>query len=140
MFFEILTLFPGMFSGVFSDSIIKRALEKKLVSINIEDIRAYSEDIKHKTVDDYPYGGDPGMLLKAQPVADAIKASRKRLKKYSPGSSSSSSSCCCQALTRRAAPSSQYMPGPAAPRPRTGRRCSSGCICAGRSAGAITHP
>lgn len=78
MLFEILTLFPTMFEGVFSDSIIKRAVEKGLISIHIDDIRAYSQDPKHRTVDDYLYGGEPGMLLKAQPVAGAIEAARQR--------------------------------------------------------------
>ena len=84
MFFDILTLFPGIFEGAFSDSIIKRAVDKGLIDINLRDIRAYSDDARHKTVDDYPYGGDAGMLMKVQPVADAVKSSRKRLKKYSP--------------------------------------------------------
>mgnify|MGYP000720786360 CR=1 FL=1 len=77
MFFDILTLFPGMFESVFADSIIRRAIEKGLVSITMDDIRNYAED-KHRTVDDYPYGGDPGMLLKPEPVARAIQASRRR--------------------------------------------------------------
>ncbi|MFW6245464.1 MAG: tRNA (guanosine(37)-N1)-methyltransferase TrmD, partial [Fibrobacterota bacterium] len=57
MFFDILTLFPEMFRGAFSDSIIKRAVQKGLVTIDIHNIRDYSEDVKHQTVDDYPYGG-----------------------------------------------------------------------------------
>jgi tRNA (guanine37-N1)-methyltransferase len=83
MFFEILTLFPSMFEGVFSESIIKRALEKKLVSVHIDNIRDYSEDA-YKGVDDYPYGGDPGMLIKPEPVARAIDAARSRLSAYAP--------------------------------------------------------
>ena len=79
MLFEILTLFPALFEGVFSDSILRRAVEKGLVSIHIDDIRTYSQDPRHRTVDDYLYGGEPGMLLKAQPVVDAIKAARQRL-------------------------------------------------------------
>jgi len=78
MLFEILTLFPSMFDGIFSDSIIKRALERKKISIRIDDIRGYTEDT-HKSVDDYPYGGDPGMLMKPEPVARAINAAKKRL-------------------------------------------------------------
>jgi tRNA (guanine37-N1)-methyltransferase len=68
-----------MFEGPFSDSIIRRAVEKGIVSIRFEDIRAHSGDERHKSVDDYPYGGSSGMLLKAQPVADAIRASKRRL-------------------------------------------------------------
>ena len=78
MFFDILTLFPGMFDGAFTDSIIKRAVEKGLVSIDIHNIRDYSDDIRHQTVDDYPYGGDAGMLMKPEPLARAIAAARER--------------------------------------------------------------
>jgi tRNA (guanine37-N1)-methyltransferase len=73
MFFDILTLFPGMFEGAFSDSIILRAQERGLISIALHNIRDYSDDLRHKTVDDYPYGGDAGMLLKPGPLAAAIK-------------------------------------------------------------------
>lgn len=83
MFFEILTLFPSMFDGVFSDSIVKRAAEKGLVAIRFVNFRDYAED-KHKTVDDYPYGGDPGMLVKPGPLSAAICESRERLKDLSP--------------------------------------------------------
>jgi len=78
MLFDILTLFPAMFEGAFSDSIIKRAQERKLVTIEISNIRDYSGDKRHGTVDDYPYGGDAGMLLKPGPLAAAIKARRER--------------------------------------------------------------
>jgi tRNA (guanine37-N1)-methyltransferase len=78
MFFEIITLFPAMFDGPFSDSIIKRAIDKGLVSIRLVNFRDFTED-KHRTVDDSPYGGDPGMLLKPEPLAKAIVASRERL-------------------------------------------------------------
>jgi tRNA (guanine37-N1)-methyltransferase len=78
MIFDILTLFPDMFEGAFSDSIIKRARERKLVSIEISNIRDYAEDKRHGTVDDYPYGGDAGMLLKPEPLAAAITACRER--------------------------------------------------------------
>ncbi len=84
MFFDILTLFPSMFSGVFSGSIIRRAREKGLIAIEIHNIRDYSDDDRHKTVDDYPYGGDAGMVLRPEPVARAITAARERLKEYQP--------------------------------------------------------
>jgi tRNA (guanine37-N1)-methyltransferase len=83
MFFEIITLFPAMFDGPFSDSIIKRAQEKGLVSIRFVNFRDFTDD-KHRTVDDSPYGGDPGMLLKPEPLARAITASRERLAGSSP--------------------------------------------------------
>jgi tRNA (guanine37-N1)-methyltransferase len=77
MFFDILTLFPGMFESVFADSIIRRAMDKGLVSVTLDNIRDYTDD-KHRTVDDYPYGGDPGMLMKPEPLARALQAARKR--------------------------------------------------------------
>lgn len=83
MFFDILTLFPSMFEGVFADSIIKRAIDKKLLSIHIDNIRDYSDDA-HKSVDDYPYGGGPGMLMKPEPVAKAIGAAKERLSQCNP--------------------------------------------------------
>lgn len=83
MFFDILTLFPAMFESVFADSILKRAIEKKLISVTIDNIRDYTHDL-HNTVDDYPYGGDPGMLLKPEPLAEAIKESKKRMEHCSP--------------------------------------------------------
>ena len=69
---DILTLFPNMFDGVFSESIIKRAVEDGKVEINLIDFREYSKDI-HKKVDDTPYGGGAGMVLACQPIFDAIK-------------------------------------------------------------------
>lgn len=84
MFFDILTLFPSMFEGAFSDSIISRAVEKGLISINIQNFREYSDDDRHKTVDDYPYGGDAGMLIKPQPLAKAICDAKKRLEGKEP--------------------------------------------------------
>ena len=84
MFFDILTLFPSMFDGAFTDSIIHRAVQTGLVTISLYNIRDYSEDERHKTVDDYPYGGDAGMLLKPEPLSRAIRASKERLKVHDP--------------------------------------------------------
>lgn len=71
MKFKVLTLFPNMYDGFLSESIIKRALEDKIVDISINNIRDYTKD-KHKHVDDTPYGGGAGMLIKCEPVFDAI--------------------------------------------------------------------
>ena len=68
---DILTLFPSMFDGFLSCSIIKRAIDKKLVEINIINFRDYSKDPHHK-VDDTPYGGGNGMVLMVQPIYDAV--------------------------------------------------------------------
>lgn len=69
---DILTLFPNMFNGFLTESIIKRAIDKKLVEINIINFRDYSLD-PHKKVDDTPYGGGSGMVLAAQPIIDAVE-------------------------------------------------------------------
>ncbi|WP_156424305.1 tRNA (guanosine(37)-N1)-methyltransferase TrmD [Bacillus sp. FJAT-27445] len=70
---DVLTLFPEMFEGVFGSSILKKAEEKGAVSYNVVNFREYSDN-KHKTVDDYPYGGGAGMVLKPQPIFDAVTA------------------------------------------------------------------
>lgn len=69
---DILTLFPAMFGGVFDESIVKRATEKGLVEIHIHNIRDYSHD-KHRKVDDRPFGGGPGMILKPEPVFECVE-------------------------------------------------------------------
>lgn len=74
---DILTLFPKMFDGFLNESIIKRAIDKKLIEINTHDIRDYTLDI-HKKVDDYGYGGGKGMVLMPQPVVDAIENYRTK--------------------------------------------------------------
>jgi len=68
---DILTLFPSMFDGFLSNSIIKRAIDSKSVEINIVNFRDYSKDPHHK-VDDTPFGGGAGMVLMVQPIYDAI--------------------------------------------------------------------
>lgn len=73
---DVLTLFPEMFSGVFNESILKRAVERQVVSLNTVNFRDYTLN-KHKKVDDYPYGGGAGMLLTPQPIFDAVEAITK---------------------------------------------------------------
>lgn len=73
---DILTLFPSMFDGFLSESIIKRAIEKGKVEVNIYNIRDYSKD-PHKKVDDYQFGGGSGMVLMPQPIIDAIEDLKK---------------------------------------------------------------
>lgn len=70
---DILTLFPHMFDGFLSESIIKRAIEKKIVEINIIDFREYTND-PHGKVDDTPYGGGAGMVLSCQPIFDCVES------------------------------------------------------------------
>ncbi len=69
---DILTLFPEMFTGFLNTSIIKRAIDKNLVEINLHNFREFTLD-KHKHVDDYPYGGGQGMVLMCQPIVDCLK-------------------------------------------------------------------
>lgn len=73
---DILSLFPGMFDGPFSHSIIKRAIDRDLLSIDLHDIRDYTYD-KHHTADDYPYGGGAGMLMKPEPLFAAVESVKK---------------------------------------------------------------
>lgn len=72
---DVLTLFPGMFAGPLSESIVQRASERGLVEIRLHNIRDWSHD-RHRTVDDYPYGGGAGMVLKVGPVVEAVEAVR----------------------------------------------------------------
>ncbi|QVY63269.1 tRNA (guanosine(37)-N1)-methyltransferase TrmD [Cytobacillus gottheilii] len=69
---DVLTLFPEMFEGVFGHSILKKAAEQKAAQYNVINFRDYADN-KHKTVDDYPYGGGAGMVLKPQPIFDAVE-------------------------------------------------------------------
>ncbi len=77
--FHILTIFPKIFDSYFSESILKRAQEKKLIKIKAHNLRDFTTD-KHKTVDDSPYGGGPGMVLKIEPVYKAVQSLSSKLK------------------------------------------------------------
>jgi tRNA (guanine37-N1)-methyltransferase len=72
---DIITLFPEIFFGPFAESIIGRAVKQELVEINTVDLRQYTHD-NRKTVDDKPYGGGPGMLMKLEPLFEAVEALR----------------------------------------------------------------
>ena len=76
MVIDILTLFPEMYNGVFSESIIKRAIDSQKVVINLHNFRDYSIDPHHK-VDDTPYGGGNGMVLTCQPIFDCVNELKK---------------------------------------------------------------
>lgn len=69
---DILTLFPNMFDGFLNESIIKRAIDKKAVTINVVNFRKYSK-LNNSQVDDTPYGGGSGMVLMCEPIVDAIE-------------------------------------------------------------------
>lgn len=75
MRFDILTLFPAMFEGPMTESILKRAQEKNLIQVNLHNFRDHATD-KHRTTDDTPYGGGGGMVLKVEPLVSAVEAIR----------------------------------------------------------------
>lgn len=77
MKFTILTLFPKAFDSYLCESILRRAQEKKIISIDIIDIRKFTVD-KYHTADDRPYGGGPGMVMKAEPILKAFNSIKKR--------------------------------------------------------------
>ena len=72
---DVLTLFPGMFPGPLDESIIKRACESGRLRLGIRDLRDYTHD-RHRKVDDRPFGGGPGMLMKPEPLFEAVEALR----------------------------------------------------------------
>jgi tRNA (guanine37-N1)-methyltransferase len=73
MRFDVLSLFPEIFSGYLSQSLLKLAIERRLVDVQLHNIRDWAQG-KHKVVDDRPYGGGPGMLLKVEPVVECVEA------------------------------------------------------------------
>src|SRR6059058_6112868 len=70
---DVLTIFPQMFPGPLGDSITGRALEAGLVRLNAVDIRSFATD-RHRSTDDYPYGGGPGMVMRPEPLVAAVEA------------------------------------------------------------------
>ena len=79
MHIDIITLFPDMFADIFSQSILKRAQNKGLFSVEVHNLRDYSTNKNHN-VDDYPYGGGAGMVIQVEPVDNcltALKAKRQ---------------------------------------------------------------
>jgi tRNA (guanine37-N1)-methyltransferase len=77
MRFDVLTLFPEMFSGYLSQSLLNKAIERGLVEVHLHDIRQWSRDVHHK-VDDRPFGGGPGMVMQVQPVVECVEAVQKQ--------------------------------------------------------------
>jgi tRNA (guanine37-N1)-methyltransferase len=77
---DILTLFPGAFPGYLQHSIIGRAIERNYVDIRLHDIRSFTHD-KHGTADDYPYGGGAGMVMKPEPVFEAVESIKSGVEK-----------------------------------------------------------
>lgn len=75
MRFDILTIFPGFFAGFFEHGIVRRAQAQGLLRVDVHDLRAFTHD-RHRTVDDRPFGGGEGMVLKAEPLAEALESLR----------------------------------------------------------------
>ena len=73
---DVLTLFPAMFAGPLDESIIMRARKNGLLDLQIHDLRKWTHD-RHRTVDDKPFGGGPGMLLKPEPIFEAVESLRR---------------------------------------------------------------
>ena len=73
---DVLTLFPAMFAGPLDESIIKRARQAGLLDLQLHQLRDWTHD-RHKTVDDRPFGGGPGMLLKPEPIFEAVESLRR---------------------------------------------------------------
>lgn len=74
---DIITIFPNLFDNFLNESLLARAQKRKLLKIKTHDLRKWTKD-KHKTVDDRPYGGGAGMVLKIQPIFEAVSALKKR--------------------------------------------------------------
>jgi tRNA (guanine37-N1)-methyltransferase len=83
MKFHLLTIFPEIFDSYLNQSILRRASDKKIVKFKIHNLRQWTKD-KHKTVDDTPYGGGAGMLMKIEPLYKALTAIKKLNKKIKP--------------------------------------------------------
>lgn len=79
MKFNIITIFPNIFNSYFGESIIKRAQDNNLIDINVINLRDFTDDA-HKTVDDRPFGGGPGMVLKIEPIFKAVESLKLKVK------------------------------------------------------------
>ncbi len=77
MRFDVLTLFPEIFSGYLSQSLLKLAIDRALVDVRLHNIRDWAQG-KHRVVDDRPFGGGPGMILKVEPVVECVEAVRSQ--------------------------------------------------------------
>ncbi len=75
--FDVITIFPEIFEAYFRESIIKKASDRRLLKINVHDLRKWAKD-RHKTVDDRPFGGGRGMVMKVEPLYRAVKSLKKK--------------------------------------------------------------
>ncbi len=77
MRFHVFTIFPRMFEAVLGEGIFQRARDRGLIGLHVHDLRDFTHD-RHRTVDDYPYGGGPGMVMKPEPLFEAVESLRRR--------------------------------------------------------------
>jgi tRNA (guanine37-N1)-methyltransferase len=70
--FDVITIFPGFFAGIFEHGVVKRAIQGGLLAVEVHDLRQFAHD-RHRTVDDRPFGGGEGMVLKPEPLAEAVE-------------------------------------------------------------------
>lgn len=82
---EILTLFPEMLRGPLDASLLKKAQDKGILTVNLVDLRDFTSD-KHKTADDSPYGGGPGMVMKVDVISSAINSLKEKVEHGTPNS------------------------------------------------------
>jgi len=73
MIFDVLTIFPGIFNSPLAESLLKKALDRGLIQVRVRNLRDFAED-RHRTTDDYPYGGGAGMVMKPEPIIRAVEA------------------------------------------------------------------
>ena len=80
MLFNIITIFPEILDSYLNEGMVKRAIDKKIIKIKAHNLRDWTDD-KHRSVDDSPYGGGAGMVIKAEPIYKALQALKSRIKK-----------------------------------------------------------
>jgi tRNA (guanine37-N1)-methyltransferase len=98
MRFDIVTIFPGFFSSFLENGILRRAIAEGLVEVAVHDLRAFTHD-RHRTVDDRPFGGGEGMVLKPQPIAEALAAMGIQPKSGAHSSQDTTAEALCQGTT-----------------------------------------
>ena len=108
MRFDVVSIFPEMVAGAASYGVTGRAIERQLVSLNVWNPRDYTED-RHRTVDDRPYGGGPGMVMKYPPLHDAVRWRKRRARARQSGLFKSSRQVITQALLSEASQSRQLI-------------------------------
>ena len=82
--FDVVTLFPDLFPGYLSQSLLNKAIEQQIVDVQTHDLRKWSIDDKHQSVDDRPFGGGPGMVLRVEPVVECVEGIRAEYKSENP--------------------------------------------------------